>query len=127
MLTLRYNEPVFILMLRGRGGCLRQPTLPLSISSESVNTKQAFLVPGGHPLDYSLKKLRAKFLLLISSLYLVSKFGLDLIWFRRLYSNYWLLKRLLKHTTAYSRVSNLNPLRTNLYPSLFKYPVRTAL
>jgi len=32
MLTLRYNEPVFILMLRGRVGCLRQPTLPLSIS-----------------------------------------------------------------------------------------------
>ena len=31
MLTLRYNEPVFILMLRGRVGCLRQPTLPLSI------------------------------------------------------------------------------------------------
>ena len=28
MLTLRYNEPVFILMLRGRVGCLRQPTLP---------------------------------------------------------------------------------------------------
>ena len=26
-----YNEPVFILMLRGRVGCLRQPTLPLSI------------------------------------------------------------------------------------------------
>jgi len=26
MLTLRYNEPVFILMLRGRVGCLRQPT-----------------------------------------------------------------------------------------------------
>ena len=24
MLTLRYNEPVFILMLRGRVGCLRQ-------------------------------------------------------------------------------------------------------
>ena len=31
MLKLRYNEPVFILMLRGRVGCLRQPTLPLSI------------------------------------------------------------------------------------------------
>ena len=31
MLTLQYNEPVFILMLRGRVGCLRQPTLPLSI------------------------------------------------------------------------------------------------
>ena len=31
MLTLRYNEPVFILMLRGRMGCLGQPTLPLSI------------------------------------------------------------------------------------------------
>ena len=30
MLTLRYNEPMFILMLRGRVGCLRQPTLPLS-------------------------------------------------------------------------------------------------
>ena len=29
MLTLRYNEPVFILMLRGRVGCLRQPTLPI--------------------------------------------------------------------------------------------------
>jgi len=28
---LRYNEPVFILMLRGRVGCLRQPILPLSI------------------------------------------------------------------------------------------------
>ena len=27
MLTLRYNEPVFILMLRGRVGCLRQPTV----------------------------------------------------------------------------------------------------
>ena len=26
MLTFRYNEPVFILMLRGRVGCLRQPT-----------------------------------------------------------------------------------------------------
>ena len=26
MLTWRYNEPVFILMLRGRVGCLRQPT-----------------------------------------------------------------------------------------------------
>ena len=25
MLTLQYNEPVFILMLRGRVGCLRQP------------------------------------------------------------------------------------------------------
>ena len=32
MLTLRHNEPVFILMLRGRVGCQRQPTLPLSIS-----------------------------------------------------------------------------------------------
>ena len=29
MLTLRYNEPVFILMLRGRVGCLRQPPLPM--------------------------------------------------------------------------------------------------
>ena len=28
MLTLRYNVPVFILMLRGRVGSLRQPTLP---------------------------------------------------------------------------------------------------
>ena len=31
MLTLQYNEPAFILKLRGRVGCLRQPTLPLSI------------------------------------------------------------------------------------------------
>jgi len=34
MLTLRYNEPVFILMLRGRVGCLRQPTLLLSIRTK---------------------------------------------------------------------------------------------
>ena len=27
MLTLRYNEPMFILMLRGRVGCLRQHEL----------------------------------------------------------------------------------------------------
>jgi len=30
MLTLRYNEPVFILMLRGRVGCLRQFHINLS-------------------------------------------------------------------------------------------------
>ena len=41
MLTLRYNEPVFILMLRGRVGCLRQPTLPLSIRINDQNPKSA--------------------------------------------------------------------------------------
>ena len=38
MLTLRYNEPVFILMLRGRVGCLRQPTLPLSARDWKVRS-----------------------------------------------------------------------------------------
>ena len=39
MLTLRYNEPVFILTLRGRVGCLRQPTLPLSIDYTNRENK----------------------------------------------------------------------------------------
>jgi len=51
MLTLRYNEPVFILMLRGRVGCLRQPTLPqeagvmsLHFTSESAETQYMYVL-----------------------------------------------------------------------------------
>ena len=37
MLTLRYNEPVFILMLRGRVGCLRPKSLQLRVSRQLNN------------------------------------------------------------------------------------------
>ena len=49
MLTLRYNEPVFILTLRGRVGCLRQPTLPLRVwwrCSEEGNMRKWCLLLG---------------------------------------------------------------------------------
>jgi len=51
MLTLRYNEPVFIHMLRARVGCLRQPTLPTITEDMLENT--------WGEIDYRLDVLRA--------------------------------------------------------------------
>ena len=46
MLTLRYNEPVFILMLRGRVGCLRHVNIESKLRTElfSVITQRVVVI-----------------------------------------------------------------------------------
>ena len=91
MLTLRYNEPVFILMLRGRVGCLRQPTLPpylcgfifsITITYSKVllwqelikNTRENLINPGSGKIYQFFPPLKC---VKVRAKYLRSKHSLD--------------------------------------------------
>ena len=51
MLTLRYNEPVFILMLRGRVGCLHELLNRLR-STMAVNVLRCVIPVSGVPKNF---------------------------------------------------------------------------
>jgi len=74
MLTLRYNEPVFILMLRGRVGCLRQPTLPfagvlkelIAFETSAINSRHGVTSPVFSNLQqYTLQTLSLEYITLL--------------------------------------------------------------